>query len=75
VSCKLPTVRTYIERVTLDQSFAGRHDNTLDRFKAMIDDGWDLVVLIEYRPSTRRGERPKPTGDVIALGCREADDE
>jgi hypothetical protein len=59
-------VRTFIERVELDQSFAGRGDNTLDRFKRMREEGWKLTVLIEYEPGARG--RPRATGDLIALG-------
>jgi hypothetical protein len=73
VTSKQATVQTYIERVRLDQSFAGRHDNSLDRLKALVADGWELTVLIEYEASARG--RPKATGDVIALGWREGDDE
>ena len=69
------TVQTYIERVEIDQRFAGRApDCPLERFKALVADGWELTVLIEYEPPTRRRALPKATGYVIALGCREVDE-
>ena len=52
-------MRTWIERVPLGPTFAGRAGNDLDRIKAMIADGWDLTVLIV------KGERY-----VLVLGCR-----
>ena len=64
-------MRTYIERVPVDSTFAGKGDTVLDRVKAMRADGWDVVVLIEHKPPTSKGARMKPTGDVIVLGCRE----
>lgn len=53
-------MRTWIERVVLGPTFAGKAGNDLDRIKAMISDGWDLTVL------TVKGE-----AYVIVLGWRE----
>jgi hypothetical protein len=65
-------VQTYIERLKLSQSFAGKGDNDLDRLKGLAAEGWDLTVLVEHEP-TATG-RPKATGSVIALGCRPDDE-
>jgi len=52
-------MRTWIERVSLRDNFAGREGNSLDRVKAMKASGWDLVVLI-----------PSGCDYVICLGYR-----
>jgi hypothetical protein len=61
-------VSSYIERLRLDQRFAGRGDNALDRLKRLRAEGWDLTVLIEYAPNERGV--PKATGQLIVLGWR-----
>jgi hypothetical protein len=61
-------VSSHIERVKLDQRFAGKGDSTLARLKRLRAEGWDLTVLIEYAPNERGV--PKATGQLIVLGWR-----
>ena len=49
-------MRTWIERVRVDRYFG----NHLDEWKAMIRDGWDLIVLIA--PTQQ---------ECVVLACRE----
>jgi len=42
-------MRTWIERISLRDNFAGREGNSLDRIKAMKKAGWELTVLLVRR--------------------------
>lgn len=52
-------MRTWVERVPLGPTFAGKAGNDLDRIKAMKADGWDVTVL------TIKG-----ASYVLVLACR-----
>ena len=80
-------MRTWIERVSLRENFAGREGNSLDRLKAMRSE-WDLTVLtvsgadyvlvlgvpyITVTASPRRPDTKPPDGDSSSEGREPAE--